>query len=205
MADLLVVGINGSPHAGGNTAAILSKALKAAREKGAQTVTIECYQVLKGLPKPFCQGCEPVCTGQCYRDKELAKALELLSRADGIIMGSPVYFGTISAALKAFWDRTRLLRNRQVLLNTVGAAVAAGGARYGGQEPALKVMHDIMLAHGMIVVGDGYVGYDSGHLGAGGQSPIDEDEQAGQRARLVGMRVAEVANATRTLRRGAKK
>lgn len=205
MAELLVVGLNGSPHPDGNTATLLQEALDAVSAHGLKTQIIHCAQSLKSLNNPFCQGCAPRCTGKCYRGREMEQHLLALAHCDGIIFAGPVYFGTLSGQLKTFWDHSRLLRSNSLLLNVVGGGMAVGGSRFGGQEPALKVMHDIMLAHGMLVVGDGFGGYDCGHLGANAQAPAAQDEQAVHRARLLGMRVAQVAEATKILRRGVRK
>ncbi|MGE5381007.1 MAG: flavodoxin family protein [Methylocystaceae bacterium] len=206
MSDLLlVVGLNGSPHPDGNTASLLQQALEVVAAHGLHTEIIHCHQSLKSKNVPFCQGCEPRCTAKCYRGREMEEHLRLLARADAIIMASPVYFGTLSGQIKAFWDHSRLLRQNQLLLNTVGGGIAVGGSRFGGQEPALKIMHDIMLAHGMLVVGDGFSGYDCGHLGANCQAPAALDEHAINRARLLGMRVSQVAEATSRLRKGVRK
>lgn len=205
MAELLVVGLNGSPHQEGNTASLLQQALDAVAAHGLNTRVIHCALSLKSLSSPFCQGCDSHCTGKCYRGREMEEHLLALASCDAIIAASPVFFGTLSGQLKTFWDHSRLLRQNQALLNVVGAGMAVGASRFGGQEPALKTMHDILLAHGMLVVGDGFTGYDCGHLGANSQAPTNDDEQAIHRARLLGMRVAQVAEATRILRKGVRK
>jgi len=45
----------------------------------------------------------------------LEEAYEILKKADAIVMGSPVYFGSVSAQLKAFFDKTRKLRSEKAL------------------------------------------------------------------------------------------
>jgi multimeric flavodoxin WrbA len=118
-----------------------------------------------------------------------------------VLLGSPVYFGTVSAQLKAFWDKSRILRKEKALLNVAGAAVAVGAARFGGQETTLKALFDMMLVQGMMVVGDGYSDADCGHHGGCGQAPASEDEFAIRRVRITGQRLAEVAAATMDIRR----
>jgi multimeric flavodoxin WrbA len=126
---------------------------------------------------------------------------DLLRRADGLILGSPVYFGTVAAPLKAFWDKTRRIRKELALLNVVGGAVAVGGSRFGGQETTLRAMHDMMLTQGMTLVGDGHFSGDAGHHGACAQQPAGDDHQVFERTRLLVQRVVEVARATADLRR----
>lgn len=200
MSNILIVALNGSPDPKGNTAFLLSQALEECQKMQAQTAMVHCQDALKGLRKPFCQACSSPCTGKCLKGKPLEQVYELLSRADGIIAGSPVYFGTVSGQFKAFWDKSRSLRTQKKLLNVAAGAVAVGASRYGGQETTLRAMHDIFLSQGMIVVGDGYYEDDCGHTGAAAQRPAGEDANAILRARILGKRVAQVAQAARDIR-----
>jgi len=82
----------------------------------------------------------------------------------------------------------------------VGGALAVGSARFGGQETTLRAIHDIMLCHGMTVVGDGFHDADCGHHGGCAQSPSSEDARGLDRAAILARRVYEVADATRLIR-----
>ena len=82
---------------------------------------------------------------------------EILESADGLIVSSPVYFGTLSGQLKMLFDRTLLLRRNGFLLkDKIGAALAVGASRNGGQEYTIWSIHAWMHIHGMIVVGDAF-------------------------------------------------
>lgn len=197
---MLILAVNGSPHREGNTAMMLKAALEEIKGPGVETGFIQVSEALSGLKQPYCICCSTPCTGKCYRGTQLEEVFNLFRRADGIILGSPVYFGTVSAQLKTLWDKSRLLRKEKVLLNVVGGAVVNGGARFGGQETTLRAMHDMMLVQGMTVVGDGYVEDDAGHQGACAKRPVQEDPQGFARARILGKRILEVARATRELR-----
>lgn len=197
---MLIVGINGSPRKTGNTAYLIQEGLKAAASTGAQTVLIHVTDVLADQKHPFCNQCSSPCQGSCFQGNRLGEAYNLLRRADGILLGSPVYFGSVSAQLKAFWDKSRLLRKEKALLNVVGAALAVGGSRFGGQETTLKALFDMMLVQGMMIIGDGYRDYDCGHHGGCSQAPAVEDGFARERVRILGLRLAEVAAATMSLR-----
>lgn len=197
---MLIIGLNGSPRVDGNTAYLVNLALQTARAEGAATELVHAAGILALQKNPFCRACASPCPGTCYRGSELETAYGRLAEADGIILGSPVYFGTVSAQLKAFWDKTRKLRSDQALLNTVGAAVTTGAARFGGQETTLKAMFDMMLVQGMIIVGDGHRSGDAGHQGACARQPAVEDENAAGRVLLLARRVVEVARATTGLR-----
>ncbi len=198
---MLIIGLNGSPQKEGNTVNLLQAALRAAGEMGAETKLLHVSDALQGLPQPFCLNCSQVCEGACTKGNNLGQAYDLLRSADGIIIGSPVYFGTVSAQLKAFWDKSRVLRKEKVLVNVVGGAVAVGAARFGGQETTLKAIHDIMLVQGMTVIGDGYIADDAGHQGACAQRPAAQDDNGLRRAGIMGRRIAELAGATMGLRK----
>ncbi|HBQ26277.1 MAG TPA: flavodoxin family protein [Syntrophomonas sp.] len=201
MPKLLIVAINGSPNNEGNTSFLLNQALEECTTRGADTEFLFCREIFKDQRNPFCMACSSPCPGKCYKNKELANAYELISRADGLILGSPVYFGTVSAQLKAFFDKSRALRTEKKLLNVVGGAITSGGSRFGGQEATIRALHDIMLAHGMIIIGDGHHEDDCGHTGAAAQHPAQEDDNAIKRSRILGKRIFEVARATSTLRK----
>ncbi len=195
-----VVGLNGSPRKEGSTAYLLELALKEARRDGAETKLIHVEPLLRSQKYPYCRACSSPCSGACYLGSELDQAFQTLALADAIIMGSPVYFGTVSAQLKGFWDKTRKLRAAQALLNTVGAAITTGGAPFGGQETTLKALHDMMLVQGMVLVGDGHGSADAGHHGCCAHSPASGDENALNRIKILARRVVEVARCTAALR-----
>ncbi len=197
---MYIVALNGSPHREGNTAFLLETALAAAGEAGADTELVHVETVLASQKIPYCQACVSPCSGACYRGTDLEAVFDRMRRADGIILGSPVYFGTVSAPLKGFWDKSRLLRTGKALVNTVGAALSCAGARFGGQETTLRALYDLMLVQGMILVGDGHRDFDAGHHGACAQQPAAGDTNAQERARILALRVVEVARSTASLR-----
>lgn len=199
---MLILAINGSPNRKGNTAHMLNTALEEIKTAGAETIFIQVSDVLKGLKTPFCMACSNPCDGKCYKGTALEEALNLMRKADGLIVGSPVHFCTVSAQLKCFWDKTRVLRTGRELVNKVGGALAVGGARFGGQETTLKTIHDMMLCQGMTVVGDGFYADDAGHHGGCCQKPAAEDPNGLLRTRILARRVYEVAKATQGIRIG---
>jgi|AGTN01.2.fsa_nt_gi Multimeric flavodoxin WrbA len=197
---MFVAVINGSPNPEGNTNRLLKEAFNLLEGAGVETVYIQVSEIMSGLKVPFCVACSNPCRGNCYAGTSLARAFDLLRRADGMIMGSPVYFCTVSAQLKAFWDKTRALRKEKALLNVVGGALTVGAARFGGQETALRAMHDMMLCQGMTLVGDGHWENDPGHQGPCAVRPAEDDMNGINRARILARRVLEVAGATAPLR-----
>lgn len=104
---------------------------------------------------------------------------------DGIIAGSPVYFGSMAAELKKFFDESIVVRKK--LFNKVGAAFVTGAHRTGGKETTLISILQAMLISGLIIVGDPFE--TGGHYGAAGSDEIGLEE-----GRALGKRVAELAN-----------
>jgi NAD(P)H dehydrogenase (quinone) len=124
-----------------------------------------------------------------------------LSSSDAVIVGSPVYFGNMSADVKAFFDnwalKFGLFRDRK-MRNKVGAAFVTGMGGSLGKELTIQSIFAAMFINQMIVVSGG------GGFGAsattGPDSPgIDEQELSG--ARDLGRRVAEV---TVVVKRGSQ-
>jgi len=72
--------------------------------------------------------------------------------SDGIIAGSPVYFGTMAAELKKVFDDFVGVRKR--MGDKVGAAFATSGDNSGGKETTLLSIIQAMLIYGMVIVGD---------------------------------------------------
>lgn len=198
---MLILGLNGSPHKEGNTVVLLQAALQAASEAGAETRILHVVDALKGVANPFCTACTPNCETACAKDTNLIETYNVMRKADGIIIGSPVHFGSLSGQLKAFWDKSRVLRKDRSLVNVVGGAVSVGTSRFGGQETTIRTMHDIMLVQGMTIVGDGFFDDDAGHHGACAQKPASDDQNGLNRAAIMGRRVAELAKATMELRK----
>ncbi len=163
----MVTGISGSPKKAGNTEFLLNEALSTAEERGFETVRLLCSD----LKVDFCTDCGDCSKGKaCPKEDDMVKVLDLLEKASGIIVASPVYFGSVTAQLKTVFDRTIPLRRQGFKLkDKVGCAIAVGGSRNGGQEKALDCVHAWMHIHGMIVVGDG------AHFGGIAVRPAAED------------------------------
>ncbi len=163
----MVIGISGSPRKGGNTEFLLGEALGVAKERGFQIERLLCSDLNVG----FCKDCGSCAKGKpCPEEDDAPDVLEALERADGIIVASPVYFGSVTAQLKAIFDRTIPLRRQGMKLkDKAGCGITVGGARNGGQEKAMDSIHAWMHIQGMIVVGD------SSHFGGIAVRPASED------------------------------
>lgn len=191
---MLIIGINGSPDREGNTAYLLDEVLKACRELGADTGLIHVMDALEGQERPYCIACGSPCPEVCHRKANLADAYDIIRKADALVVGSPVYFGTVSGQLKAFWDKSRNLRGEKALVGIPGGAVSVAAARFGGQETTVRAIHDIMLIHGMRVVGDASISTGGGHQGVCAQRPSRDDEFARGRAKVLAEGLVEAVN-----------
>ena len=160
--SIKLLGISGSPRAAATEYAI-REALRYAEEKYA--VETEYFSVAKKQIE-FCIHCDScIRTKQgCIFKDDMQEAYRLLQWADAYIIGSPVYQGNISGQLKTFLDRTRaiLAQDIQVFANKVGAGIAIGGDRVGGQEPTLRTIHDFYIINHIFSVGGGAFGANLG-------------------------------------------
>jgi NAD(P)H dehydrogenase (quinone) len=110
---------------------------------------------------------------------EETKNSDLLA-ADGIIMGSPTYFGQMSAKLKALIDES--VKVHEQLTGKVGGAFTSSGGTASGAETTLLSIVQAMLIHGMIVQGradDKH--YGVAVTGAPKKRDLAECEKLGQR------------------------
>ena len=198
---MLILAVCGSPNMKGNTAFMLNLALEEAKRLGAEVNLIDVCAALDTCDSPFCTSCSKPCRGICLEGTAMADVADLLRRADGIIFGTPVYFGTLSAQMKAFFDKIRCLRGENALLNTVGGALAVGHTQFGGEEAAMAAIKDAMMVYGMTVVGNGHSDFNSGHLGVALTDPARENKDAQEKMIAMTRRIVEVANATASLRK----
>lgn len=107
-----------------------------------------------------------------------------LVKYDGIIMGSPVYFGSMAAELKTLIDES--VKHYGQFTGKVGGAFASSGAIGGGTETTVLDILKAMLIHGMIVQGT----TKGAHYGAVAFGP--PDDRAVNDCRGLGRRVAEL-------------
>jgi multimeric flavodoxin WrbA len=145
-----VVAINGSHRKGKNTAIMLQTVLNEISIKGIETELIE----LADYNIKVCKSCNR-CLSQTkcsITDDDMEVLTKKIVHADGIILGSPVYWNNVTGLMKNFMDRTRFLHMSKNLLNgKIGAAVTHGGLRNGGQEMCLLILEKFLNAHGLIV------------------------------------------------------
>lgn len=107
--------------------------------------------------------------------------------SDGIIAGSPVYFGVMAAQLKKIFDDFVGIRKK--MEGKVGAAFTTSGDLTGGKETTMMSIIQTLLIYGMVIVGDPMSA--TGHYGvACVGEPDSKSEENGMK---LGQRVAELA------------
>lgn len=149
-----VLAINGSSRKDGNTAIILNTVLHELKQNGIETELIQ----LAGQTINPCKACFS-CGGKnncSFTNDSFAEVFEKMVKADGIILGSPVYSADVSSNMKAFIDRAAVVAdmNPKILKHKIGAAVAC--CRRGGALNAIDTLNHFFLNHEMFVVGSTY-------------------------------------------------
>lgn len=174
---MYILALNGSHNNDGNTTFLLNEILKHCEEKGAETELLSVHEAIVSAKTPFCVACSTPCSKQCYKDTKLDELFEKSKKADFILFGSPVYFGSMSAQLKCLFDKTRAVRSEKAWLGKPMAAVTVGASKYGGQERTLEAIHSCALVEGMTIVGNSSE-LGAGHFGVSAQKPAVEDDYA---------------------------
>ena len=182
-----VVAFNGSGRKDGNTYLLLKTVLDELKQEGIGT---ELVQMAEQDPIQGCRACY-----QCMEQKNMKCAIdtdpfnhyfEKISKADGILLGSPVYFSDITAGMKALIERSGLVgrANGNVLRRKVGAGVVA--VRRAGSNHAFASLNYLFLISEMIVPGSTYWNM------ALGRNPGDvlEDAEGIQTMRNLGKNMA---------------
>ncbi len=113
----MIIALNGSPRANGNTAAMLRAALKGAASTGAETRLIQLYP-LKGKGCISCFSCKRKGgkLGHCALKDDFSPVLEQMEKADALLFGTPVYYFTMTPELLALIHRflfSHMLYNRE--------------------------------------------------------------------------------------------
>lgn len=96
--------LSGSPRKGGNSDILCDEFARGAKEVGNQVEKIR-VAAKKVVPCSACYYCSSH-DGQCAHQDDMAEILQKMIDADVLVLGSPVYFYSISAQLKAVIDRT---------------------------------------------------------------------------------------------------
>ncbi len=154
--------INGSPRKGGNVEILLRRALEPIFAAGHETEIVQ----IGGARLRGCTAC-----GDCGRNLNKRCVLEddgfnavfaKMLEADAILIGTPTYFGDLTADTKALIERAGYvaLANGGLLRRKIGAAVVA--ARRSGSMHVMDSINHLFLMTEMIVPGSTYWNYGQG-------------------------------------------
>lgn len=158
----LLLGICGSPRKQGTDYAINYALQYAADTFG---FDIEFWSV-RGKNIMFCIHCN-YCIRErkgCINEDDVQELYSLVENAKYLIFGTPVFQGNLSGQLKTILDRFRALvaKDPNILKNKIGAALAVGGDRNGGQEIAIRSILDFFQQNHILSVSGGAFGANLG-------------------------------------------
>ena len=195
-----ILGICGSPRRKSSYVA-LQAALEAAKSAG-DDIEVELVE-LRARKMNFCIHCN-----KCLRDQsdrctvfkdDMTELYDKVYQADGLIIASPVYEMNITAQLTTFFDRFRSawmlsIKDPDFFTHKVGAAIAVGGTRNGGQESTLNSILNCYYPQG-ITVGNGGSGmYTGPALWNPGDGSGEMNDEAGmENVKILGKKVAKLA------------
>ena len=171
-----IVGVNESPRKKGNTQALLKMAMESSKIKNMKLIHLVDYKILP------CDGCGTCWkTKKCHIDDDLEVVLNELVSSDAIILGSPAYYGTVTAQLKAFIDRSgELLGARDYpLKNKIGGALSV--ARRWGHITTWTTMLLYLFNMRLILPGAGW-----GSATAQKPNQVIKDKEGVKRAKELG-------------------
>ena len=150
---LKVVLISGSPKAEGNTAQLMQECARVIQEQGVETEIVS-FADRKIESCTACGKCSEL--GRCSLEDGLNEIIDKIRKAQGLIVGSPVYFGTARGDVMAALQRIGYVSRKgdKYLAGKVGGPIAV--ARRGGQTFTLQEMLMFFLINDMIVPGSTY-------------------------------------------------
>ena len=175
-----VILINGSPNARGCTYTALSEVAKTLNEEGVDTEIIQVGQKdIRG-----CIGCRKCKTsGKCIFNDFVNEVAPKFQECDGIVVGSPVYFGNANGTLVSFLDRLFYSTPGERRMK-VGAAVVS--ARRGGNSATFDELNKYFTISEMPVVSSQYWNMVHGYT----PDDIRKDEEGMQTMRTLGRNMA---------------
>lgn len=175
-----VIALNGSPRKGGNTFTALSAAAEALKKEEIDTEILQ----LGGLVISGCKACG-FCAqnGRCVIDDAVNEIGPQIAEADGLIVGSPVYYAGINGTLKCFLDRLFYAYGSKFRFKPAAAVVAL---RRGGAISSFDTINHYFQITEMLVTPTMY--WNDVHGAAAGECV--QDTEAMQMMEAVGRNMA---------------
>ena len=145
-----VMMINGSPHAKGNTALALEEMKKIFEEAGVEVALVHVgNKAVRGCVA--CGSCFK--TGKCVFNDIVNESAKIFEEADGVVVGSPVYYGSANGTLVSFLDRLFFSAGFDKRMK-VGAAVVI--ARSAGTTATFDELNKYFTISGMPIASSQY-------------------------------------------------
>ncbi len=191
-----ILGICASPRRKSSYTALQAALQEAEKEEG---VEVELVELRARTIKP-CIHCN-----KCLRDEsdrctvfedDMTELYNKFYEADGVIIASPVYEMSITAQLSAFFSRFRSawmisVKDPYFFMKKVGAAIAVGGTRNGGQEFAIQTILNFYNTQGITICNGGSGIYSGSALWSPGDGSQKMDDPDGiENAKALGKKVA---------------
>jgi len=111
-------------------------------------------------------------------------SIDDLPMVDGVILGSPVYYGLPTAKMKQYIDES--VKYHGKLDGKVGGTFASAGGSHTGAETTIIALNEALLIHGMVIQGTS----GSNHYGAASVGAPDENDK--ENCRKLGARLARL-------------
>ncbi len=178
---MYVVGISGSPRKEGNTAILVKEVLKHIRGE-------KKFISLAGLNINPCNSCDRCWKEniECVIDDDIKWIIKEMEKCDAMLLGSPCYWGMISAQLKMLIDRSVSIFEKSTLKNKIGAVVVTHDVHGQAGVIAALLIANFYNANGILyagrVIGEG--GAEIGH--------VKKDKRAMRRAKEMAERIMEL-------------
>lgn len=181
-----VVAFNGSARKDGNTSILINHVFEELRKEKIKTELVQ-FAGKKVRGCTACRKCFEIRNKQCVIKNDIInECIEKMVEADGIILGSPIYFADITPEIKALVDRAGYVSkaNDDMLRRKVGAAVIA--VRRAGAIHGFDSLNHFFFISQMIVPGSSYW-----NIGIGREKgEVEKDEEGIQIMRTLGKNMA---------------
>lgn len=171
-----VIAINGSPRKDGNTYLALKTACDILNDQGIETEIVNVGNMnITGCKA--CGGCSG--KGRCVINDGFNEVADKAAAADGIIVGSPVYYAGINGTLKCFLDRLFYVHSSEMRFKPAAAVVAL---RRSGVTHTYQTIYNYFTISEMLITPTNY--WPGVHGGAKGEA--EQDLEGMQIARGIG-------------------
>jgi multimeric flavodoxin WrbA len=189
-----VVAFNGSARKDGNTAVLVNRVLRILEVEGIETEFIQLAgQQIRGCTA--CRACFEKRNQRCViTDDNVNTYIQKMVESDGVILGSPTYFGMMSPEMKALIDRAGFVAraNSDMFRYKTGAAIVA--VRRAGGMTTFDAINNFFLINQMIIPGSSYW-----NIGIGNKmGEVEKDEEAMKTMDDLGRNMAWLIKKTRS-------